>query len=936
MGEKTNFLIRKTDYFWKYTVAFIFLGLCIFGQFIIYHKTLVWKEDGFTQWYSLLVDFKRTALGFFKGNGLELWKWNIGIGSDLIGNYSFLIFDPFSYVTLFFSNEKMDVAYSVIIVLKLYVAGLAMLSYLKYRKLDKLWAISGALCYALSVWALAAINHEFFLTQLVLFPLIIYGADKIINNESPVCFMISVALTIANSLYFTYMTAIFAVVYVIVKYFCEKKEKSIKDFSLYVLQFVKYAIVSVLIVAVAFLPIFYTLINASKSSGVESGLLLGAFEIAKSLIGVTGNIEANSGYSVIGLNALILITFPMIFMNIKKKNTMSILSLICFIIMIIPGLQLVLNGFSYAVMRWGYAFSFFFIVAGIECLNNKNSDLLMEKYKKITGIIYAAMIIIAIILLCEKRLWFKDFMFIGLNLLMMIGLFNMYKSINLKKLKNRFVFFICICFSIAIIPFLEYNQNIGNRINSFLSQGDGNEAYETLNLRAAEKIDDKDFYRIDTVDSTTQQGKYAPFLHVATNANIYWNVNGISEYLSTLDGRWQEYNKLLGNSCGYYRRVSIWNNDNRARMDYLLGIKYFLGDDKQKSNRNISGYAARSFKKTAEIDDVSVLTSKYNPGLGYVFENIISESELSKYDILEREQILMQAVTVEDQIYKEKFKNSNQEELAVNQQSIPYEMKLDDGIIADDNGFEVKKLNTKITLTLNKEIKKSEVYLIIKNIRKTPYTVDELWEQSGYSETADKLTKDRFYSNYVTYKPTGKFSIMINNGIIEKRIANIDGEPQAVVDINDYCVNMGYTDEFDGNIVCTFSDTGNYTYDDIQIVAVPQDTFDTQAAKLEHNRFTVDIKENNYIAGNVDTKNGGLLYMSVLYNKGWKIFVDGKQVKDVYLTDMAFTGIEVPAGKHRVELKYRPVGYPYTLICSVAGMIAFITIIVLYEKRKRK
>ena len=935
MSSKIKSFTSKTEYIWKYTAVFIFLGLCIFGQFIIYHKTLVWKEDGFTQWYSLLVDFKRTVEYFIDGNGLELWKWNTGIGADLIGNYSFFIFDPFSYITLFFSNEKMDVAYSVIVILKLYAAGLAMLSYLKYRKLDKLWVISGALCYALSAWSIVSVNHEFFLTQLILFPLIIYGADKIINRESPACFVVSVALTIANSLYFTYMSALCAVVYVIVKYLCEKKEKTIKDFSLYILQFAKYVIVSALMVAVAFLPVFYTLVNASKSSGTDDGFLLGFFETIKALIGVTGDMQVNSSYSNIGLNAVILIAFPMIFMNIRKKNTMSILSLICFIVMAIPGLQLVLNGFSYATMRWGYVFSFFFIVAGVECLNHRKTDILSDRYKKITAIVYGTMVMAAIILLCERYMSFKDFMFICLNMLMMVALFGIYKSLDFEKGKYRFMFFMSICFSVVIIPFLQYNPNVGNRINNFLSQGEAYGAYQTLNLRVAEKIDDDDFYRIDTVDSTTQEGKYAPFLHVATNANIYWNVNGISEYLSTLDGRWQEYNKVLGNSCGYYRRVSIWNNDNRARMDYLLGIKYFLGDDRQKSNRNISGYAAKSFDKTDEIDDVTVLNSKYNPGLGYVFENVISESDLSKYSFTEREQILMQAATVEDK-HKEKFKNTNVEAFDIEQKNISYDMKYNDGIIADENVFDVKKANTNITFTLNETIKKSEVYLVIKNLRKKAYTVDELWEQNENSKAADKLTKNKFYSNYVSYAPTGRFSIMVNNGIITKRIANLEGEPQAVVDVTDYCVNMGYVDKFDGNIVCKFSDIGHYTYDDIQIVAVPQDTFDTQAAKLEQNRFTVDTKENNYIAGNIDTENGGLLYLSVLYNDGWKIFVDGKQVEDVYLTDIAFTGIEVPAGKHRVELKYRPVGYPYTLICSVIGIIIFITIIVLYEKRKRR
>ena len=48
----------------------------------------------------------------------------------------------------------------------------------------------------------------------------------------------------------------------------------------------------------------------------------------------------------------------------------------------------------------------------------------------------------------------------------------------------------------------------------------------------------------------------------------------------------------------------------------------------------------------------------------------------------------------------------------------------------------------------------------------------------------------------------------------------------------------------------------------------------------------------------------GFLVMSVTPHKYWRITVDGKPV-DAVVTNIGFQGIPVPAGRHRVEMRYR-------------------------------
>ena len=61
-----------------------------------------------------------------------------------------------------------------------------------------------------------------------------------------------------------------------------------------------------------------------------------------------------------------------------------------------------------------------------------------------------------------------------------------------------------------------------------------------------------------------------------------------------------------------------------------------------------------------------------------------------------------------------------------------------------------------------------------------------------------------------------------------------------------------------------------------------------------HNTATLDV----------ESFGKGFLVMSVTTDKYWTVTVDGKPVQPL-VTNIAYQGIEVPAGKHRVEMRYR-------------------------------
>jgi hypothetical protein len=70
----------------------------------------------------------------------------------------------------------------------------------------------------------------------------------------------------------------------------------------------------------------------------------------------------------------------------------------------------------------------------------------------------------------------------------------------------------------------------------------------------------------------------------------------------------------------------------------------------------------------------------------------------------------------------------------------------------------------------------------------------------------------------------------------------------------------------------------------------------------------------------------GLLVVSEVYAEGWRAYVDGEEV-DLLPTNHVLRGVPIPAGEHRVELRYEPLalqlGLPISAVSTAAMLAVF-------------
>lgn len=186
--------------------------LAIYGYFIRTGTSFIWVGDSFHQHYPIFKEYVGMIKEFIShpSNGLQLWDWTIGLGSDVIASYGYYVIgDPFVYLGTLFPTHLMEFAYHFLIILRVYCIGLSFLLLAKRLKLSKVGGLIGSLVYTFSFFVTYdVIRHPFFLIPMILYPLLCLGIEKIVNEESALLFTFIIFISAISNFYFFYMLTI--------------------------------------------------------------------------------------------------------------------------------------------------------------------------------------------------------------------------------------------------------------------------------------------------------------------------------------------------------------------------------------------------------------------------------------------------------------------------------------------------------------------------------------------------------------------------------------------------------------------------------------------------------------------------------------------------------------------------------------------------------
>ena len=106
---------------------------------------------------------------------------------------------------------------------------------------------------------------------------------------------------------------------------------------------------------------------------------------------------------------------------------------------------------------------------------------------------------------------------------------------------------------------------------------------------------------------------------------------------------------------------------------------------------------------------------------------------------------------------------------------------------------------------------------------------------------------------------------------------------------------------------------------------------------LNSQPFEIQSFEDTNVTGNVNVKEDGVLFMTIPYDKGWTVYVDGVEAQPFAWKD-AFLGIELTKGTHTLEFTYCPVGFKEGAIISFVSTVVALVLLgcSLYKKKRYK
>lgn len=193
-------------------------------------------------------------------------------------------------------------------------------------------------------------------------------------------------------------------------------------------------------------------------------------------------------------------------------------------------------------------------------------------------------------------------------------------------------------------------------------------------------------------------------------------------------------------------------------------------------------------------------------------------------------------------------------------------------------------------------------------------TAAELFETAEVSESGGtaQVFVEKSGHYYAYCSNTKVDTVKLNSDSVNKTFRKIK---------YDYILDLGHHDAGD-LITLDNQDDG-----DLQatVCLLNQEALAQTLNTIGQQQLTVDSWDSTHVNGHITVTNPGTLVLSIAYEPGWSLKVDGQEV-EIEMYDTMFISTELSAGEHTIELSYAPADLIPGLIISISSLIAFLVL----------
>lgn len=249
------------------------------------------RTDMYHQYAPFFMDFLEKLK---KGESLT-YAWEIGLGSNYVALIAYYLSSPFNLLLLILPSSLIIEFMTYLIVLKIGLCGLTMSWYLGKRHNTRHMGIAFfGICYALSGYLAAYSWNIMWLDCLWLAPLIFLGLERLVKEDKPFLYCITLGLAIFTNYYISIMLCIFMVLYFVCLMIMLPKQ----PFSRYLVKFGRFTLYSLIaggLGAVLLIPAAYALMGTASANSTFPTTMTSYFSIFDMLARHLVDVEVEIG-----------------------------------------------------------------------------------------------------------------------------------------------------------------------------------------------------------------------------------------------------------------------------------------------------------------------------------------------------------------------------------------------------------------------------------------------------------------------------------------------------------------------------------------------------------------------------------------------------------------------------------------------------------------
>lgn len=934
---------RRLIYICCYTLIFAVCALLAMFHFAKQGKNFVWvggagNMDGMSQHYIALGywgQYLRDLIsGFFSGNfTIPLFDTSIGFGGDIIQTLSYYVVgDPLNLFSIFVPLKYTEYLYIALIILRMYLAGLSFSALaLHYKPKNRFWTLIASMIYVFSSYGIfAAIRHPYFTNPMIYLPLVLLGAEYILEERKPWLFVLSVALSGFSNFYFFYMICILTVLYVIVRVFHFAPKGQRKKILTYLWKFVAWAVLGVAMSAAIFYPSIRNTLGSTRMSIGAAMNPLYTLKYYHNFLEFFSTANSSSNFAYHGTLPLAFVAVFLMWCNPRKNRTQVIFFSIGTLFMLFPVFGYLLNGMAYVANRWVWAYTL--IVSMIAALQ-------LPELKNITkkkSIILASLLTVYAI----TRFIFNEQQGAGIGNGIALLLTAVFVLLIAYKISTRCILTGSVALSLCFIQVANFGftRYIAlSYINEFGIRGTALENIQSAPSAFLSEYDTEGFYRYeDHFDSDLSKQRNAALINGGNSTDIYFS-------LSTEN--WYDMLRSVGDRSALVQRTE--GLDNKTIIGNLANVKYYTIDSYRSKTLVPYGYSeepvyTQQLKNHAyfrtnsgfnkEMAEFDTHINEHPLPFGYTYDSYITREEYDKLSLTDRQNALLYtAVLDEDSTLIKKGSTKVTEELDIEIEINPETMTF------TNNNLFYTEHGGYVWITVNGAANNCETYLNFTNLG---YKKLDPVEKSKYYGEWDSLSASKKAALTLeswSYTQPNMRSIGIATNDIYKTLQLFSSDYNYYMGPLDFSMNLGYTEEVVTEIKLWLP-AGMYTFDEMSVSQISFEGYEEQVAKLSEEHLENVTFEGNSLTGDITVSENKLLCISLPYTAGWSAYVDGEEA-ELLRTDIGFMGLELTPGEHSIELRYFTPYLSFGLMLSAAGIVTFAGIFIydrINEKRKRE